>query len=155
MSSFPEIGIFLRKLFCIQSQFFDLPRYWGCTTLNSVLSVTMKTLQIAGFFVSFPFILRLNHKNTAFSYEKINLPTTLTGFLCGSNPNVYWKIPRPWKRTGANATFFWILSWMSLSLDPRGLLTWLKRSFSPKANTGTREALKMENINRNSKLYSF
>lgn len=86
-------------------------------------------------------------------YVFFNLPTTLTGFLWGSNPKVYWKIPRPWKRTGAKATFFWIFIWMSRNLDPRGLLTWLKRSFSPKANTGTREALRMENINSDNILY--
>ena len=71
-----------------------------------------------------------------------DLPTTLTGLLWGRNPNVYWKIPRPKKSTGANATFFWIFCWISRSQEPRGFFTWLKRSFSPKANTGTREALK-------------
>lgn len=86
---------------------------------------------------------------TSFQMKKVfmmwlDLPTTLTGFLYGINPKVYWKIPRPWKSTGANATFLWIFSWMSRSRDPLGLLTWLNSSFSPNAKTGTREALEIE-----------
>ena len=76
--------------------------------------------------------------------SQYHLPTTFIGFLCGKKPNVYWKIPRPWKRTGANATFFWIFSWISRNHDPLGLLTWLNTSFSPNANTGTNEALEIQ-----------
>ena len=45
------------------------------------------------------FIRSINSNNTynalAADIYLFNLPTTLTGFLCGSNPKVYWKIPRP------------------------------------------------------------
>lgn len=84
------------------------------------------------------------HKTKKVFLMWLDLPTTFTGFLYGINPKVYWKIPRPWKSTGANATFLWIFSWISRSRDPLGLLTWLNSSFSPNAKTGTREALQTE-----------
>ena len=93
------------------------------------------------------------HKYGSSPLLHLYLPRTLTGFLWGKNPNVYWKIPRPWKRTGAKATFFWIFSWISRSQDPLGLCTWLNRSFSPKANTGTRDALERK-YDRKNKLVS-
>ena len=43
-----EIGIFLRKLFHIESQLFDLPHLYTCAAFNWVLSVTKKNLRIAG-----------------------------------------------------------------------------------------------------------
>jgi len=53
------VGIFLQKLFCIQSQFFN---YYACTAFNWVLLVIEKNLRVAGFIASLPFLTYLSNK---------------------------------------------------------------------------------------------
>ena len=49
MNGYQEIGVFPRKQFFIQSQFFT---YYACAAINKVLSVTKKKLRIVGLFAS-------------------------------------------------------------------------------------------------------
>ena len=101
--------------------------------------------------VNVPFFMWLARvyttRQTLYFYEegtaKHNLQTVWIGLLYGSNPKVYWKTPRPWKSGGANpiSSFTFVCQWRSA--EPEGLLTWSYKSFSPKENTGTKDALKI------------
>lgn len=69
------------------------------------------------------------------------IPTVQIGLLRGTKPIILGRMPLPKNNGGAKESSFINLFWKALSLDPLGLLTWLKISFSPKEKTGTRYAL--------------
>ena len=73
--------------------------------------------------------------------NKNYLPTTVTGFLFGMIPKVYWKNPRPIGKTGANPVTFWNNSWTLFNIEPWRVIIWSYRSVSPNEITGTKGVL--------------
>lgn len=69
------------------------------------------------------------------------LPTVLMGLLYGTIPNVYWKIPRPWKTGREKPHKFINFCCIHLTQEPSGFGACAKISFSPNENIGTSDAL--------------